>query len=361
MRPELDGGAYLSTDSRTAMGSFGSALRKTICSPRTNSFFWDKRERIDTPDGDWFHIDIKFANSAKCQGTVLLLHGLESNSMSPLAMDMAKAYVKLGWDVRCLNFRGCSGIPNDKLGGYHLGFTDDLRYYLDLLTGSSDGPSRLFLSGFSLGGNVVLKALGELGQMAQEAYHIEGAAVLCVPLDVERNAPRLAQPGWSRDVYSANLLKTLKRRCQEQLTRFCNGDPKTTRFDFPGCMAATTINEFDQAFLAPIYGFANATDYYRKNSSIRFLKNITVPTYIINALDDPFMDPSVMPLELSVDAPSKDPNVPPIKMSFQDHGGHCGFCFHQISSLSDLQDLETSWASTEMARFAQHVQEFQTG
>lgn len=259
--------------------------------------------------------------------------------------------------MHCLSFRGCSGIPNDTLGGYHVGFTDDLRHYLNLWKERNvESPSPLFLSGFSLGGNVVLKALGELGAMARDEFHIEGAAVLCVPLDVERNAPCLARPGWCRDVYSANLLNSLKRRSREQLDQFCNGDPTTSRFDFRGCMAATTITEFDQAFIAPIYGFTDAIDYYRKNSSIRFLKDITVPTLIINALDDPFMDPSVMPLELSVDSPTNAPNVPPIKMSFQEHGGHCGFCFHKMSSSDETNALETSWASTEMARFAQHVQ-----
>ena len=105
------------------------------------------------------------------------------------------------------------------------------------------------------------------------------------------------------------------------------------------------------AFVARIYGFDSATDYYRKTSCIGFLQNIAVPTFILTARDDPFMDPSLLPTELTQEGGGRAP----IKMVGTQHGGHCGYIFHQVDSRDDL--LETSWSSTEMARFFEHLQE----
>lgn len=321
-----------------------------LSSPKPLDSFWDKRERIDTPDGDWFHVDYKFTrDNSSSKGMVVLLHGLESNSDSKLSRDMTNAYLRNGFDVACLNFRGCCGEANDLLGGYHLGFTQDLLHFMRLRKHRSTEMPRLYLSGFSLGANVILKALGELGMKAPQEYNICGAAALCVPFDAERNAPFLGRAGFNQAVYCENLLRTLRQRAQLQLKIYCNDDQSTDKFDYKGVMKAKTITDFDEAFVAKIYGFDSAIDYYRKTSCIHFLEHIAVPTLILNARDDPFMDPDHFPVHLT----HKGGGRAPIQMVGTKHGGHLGYVFHQVESNDAV--LGTSWPSTELARFFQHV------
>jgi predicted alpha/beta-fold hydrolase len=266
--------------------------------------FWDERQRISTPCGrDFYTVDIKYAGRRKMQfqsdqskGMVILIHGLESNSNSSLSTDMATAYLQDGFDVTCINFRGCCGSPNDTLGGYHLGFTDDLRHFLKLMSemwqsNANFDKRPIYLSGFSLGANVVVKCLGELGESAFSLYNVHGAAVCGAPFDAERNVKHLDAPGFNRAIYSANFLKTLKTRAQYQLDMFCNGDPETSSFDYNGVMSATSIAEFDDAFIAKVYGFEDNLDYYRRCSCYYYLPGVAVPLFIINAEDDPFFDP----------------------------------------------------------------------
>lgn len=310
--------------------------------------FWDSRERFDTPDGDFFHVDYK--SSPENKGMVVLCHGLESNSDSNLSRDMALAYHNKGLNVACINFRGCSEGINDLLGGYHLGFTDDVLYFLDVLKTRFESEMQpIYLSGFSLGANVILKALGELGMEAVTKYNIQGATAFCVPFDAERNAPFLGQPGFNQIVYCGNLLKTLKQRAKYQLNLHCDGDVNTDKFDYEGVLKAKTITDFDEAFVARIYGFDSAIDYYRKTSCIRFLPDIAVPTFILTARDDPFMDGAHFPIDVT----QAGGGPAPIKMAGTQHGGHCGYIFHQVDSKEDI--LETSWSSTQLARFFEHL------
>jgi uncharacterized protein len=356
--------------------------------------FWDHRERIDTPDGDFFHADTKYATApgANCDAggtssaardshggapTVILLHGLGSSSGSPTVHDMARAYTDRGMDVVCLNFRGCSGVPNDTLGAYHLGFTDDVKLYLTLLrtrrrqTTAAASAAPVYLSGFSLGANVVLKCLGELGESAAQEFDVAGAAVLCAPFDQTKNARCLVDDPFNRLVYTANILKNLKEQTRTQLKHLYNNDPDATdRFDYRACMAAKTIMEYENASIAPIYGFDDCWDYYRKTSCIHYMDRIRVPTMVLNAEDDPFFDPSVWPVQLSTERGGPAP----LKMVRTRYGGHVGYWFHQqahpskvdddvdSSSSSSLplqqQPPVASWPATEMGRFLAHVQSF---
>ena len=227
--------------------SIGDTIRGVVRAqnePRRQ--FWNKRERMDTPDGDFFHVDCKLHPADESKGMVVLCHGLESNSDSNLSRDMAQAYYNKGLDVACLNFRGCCGNVNDLLGGYHLGFTDDVLHFLDVQTSQSSMMTPIYLSGFSLGANVILKALGEVGMDAVEKYNIQGAAAFCVPYDAERNAPFLGKPGFNQLVYCGNLLKTLRKRAQFQLELHCDGDVNTDKFDYEGVMSSKTITDFDE-------------------------------------------------------------------------------------------------------------------
>ena len=345
-------GAYLDVNNPWAMARlFWEYL--TI-KPVVDQDFWDERERIDTPDGDWFHVDTKYSSTSdddddddSATPTVFILHGLESNSDSMLAKEMAHVITsECNMHCTCVNFRGCTGTPNDTPGAYHLGFTDDLQLYLDRRREKNgDTTEPIYLAGFSLGANAILKCLGELGADATARYNIQGGVALCAPLDQERNARALARPGINRIVYTNMLLKTMKSKAQDQLARFCDNDPSTSLFDYPRAMAAETITEFDDAFIAPIYGYKDCWDYYRKTSSIHFVENITVPTLILNAKDDPFMDPEVAYEDTS--------GVVPVRMVSMPHGGHLGFALHRTSRHVSER---SSWYTHEMGRFFRHVQ-----
>lgn len=335
---------------------------ESMSSERDNAAFWDARERIDTPDGDWFHVDYKYANGdpaatmTNSVPTVLLLHGLQSSSYGNLAVEMARAYELSGLNVIAINFRGCSKdengqtIPNDTLGAYHLGFTKDLLHFIGILK-ERYPTTHLYLSGFSLGANVVLKCLGDLKEDAIE-YNIHGAAVICAPLDQEKNSPVLARPlSIQRFVYSSGLLKSLKQMAQLQLDRLQAHD----KVSLERIQQAKTIAEFDDAFIAPIYDFTDCWDYYRQTSSIHVLETIAVPTLIFNARDDPFFDNSVWPTDVSFE----NGGHAPLKMIRSGSGGHLGFVFHEVDENDErLRNKTPSFGSHTAANFIEHVRTY---
>ena len=359
--------------------------------------FWDRRERIGTPDDDYFHVDYKNVDEARhesggSRGTVVLLHGLESSSNSSLSVDLATSYVQRGFDVACLNFRGCCGGPEPTPGAYHLGFTDDLCLFLDVLTnrrckqnkrGEGDDAKGgikplppVYLSGFSLGANVVLKCLGELGEAAVDRHCIAGAAVTGAPFNNELNNKKVEAPGFNKLVYSENFLTSMKKRLRQKVEEECVIDPAAPPaegggFDYERCMLANSIAEFETEYISPVYGYENNVDYYRKTSCQYFLESIAVPTLILNAADDPFFDPACFPVKKGREAGGPAP----IKFVRTEHGGHLGYMFHQPvvdgkslppqrrprqkvtgdSANSNSIERQTSWMPSELARFIDHV------
>jgi predicted alpha/beta-fold hydrolase len=349
---------YVPEEYWKAAGYVWNAVTEKLLKTKVNekAVFWDNEERVETPDGDWFQADTKFAAAVNREKkndvpTVLLLHGLESNSKSPLSREIATAYAEQGMDCVCLNFRGCSGEPNNTTRAYHLGFTDDLKHYLLILKQRKpDAP--VYLSGFSLGANVVLKCLGELGEAAVHDYNVAGAAVTGAPFNQQVNTFALARPGINREVYSKNLLRSLKQKCQEHLQQHYAGDKSKAPYDYQRAMAAETITEFDDAFIAPVFGFANCWDYYEKTSCTHFLEDIAVPTLIVNAANDPFFDSTYWPAHKTIEQGGKAP----VKMVRTESGGHLGFFFHRTSDERLLAaKRRPSWAASEMARFVRHV------
>ena len=368
---------YVTVDAdQQEIDTFGFCLRlfaSAVQTPKTTTIesnndilnFWDKRERIETLDGDFFHVDSKFCHGKEdnlsTKGLVIIVHGLQSNSNSSLVLDMATAYGNKGFDVACINFRGCSGEPNDRLKAYHLGFTDDIKYYLSLLSKRKDSskPSAIFITGKSLGANVVLNALGELGMSAITDYNVRGAAVNCVPFDNERNKDFLLQ-GFSKIVYNGKLLQSLRETAFCQLERFSDTeDAQKVNSDL--LAKVTTITEFDDVYIAPLFGFQNYQEYYNKSSCLNFLDKIRVPTLILNSADDPFMDPSFFPWEYGCDSDVGQRTKSPIKMVRSKHGGHLGYMFHSIirpssqpdgdNQSNDAENMEVSFMPSEMARF----------
>ena len=202
------------------------------------------RKRFETDDGDFFYADFTHVNQEGDTPVVVVLHGLESNPDGPLVIKMAEAFHDKGFTCCLVAFRGCTGEENQTPGAYHVGFTKDVKQVTQYL--KEQYPNKkIYLSGFSLGGNVALKYLGELGEKA-EAENIGGAAVACVPFDPVQSHYKLDAPGFSRIVYSGNFLATLKKKAEYQHARFPGA------FDIEAVRQCTTIGEFD-GMLSKIY------------------------------------------------------------------------------------------------------------
>jgi len=304
--------------------------------------FWDDELCVPTADGDSFRVvAIRNNNSGNDDAVsnrpplhVLLMHGLESNSESNLIKSLAVAFLDVAEasSVHCLNFRGCTDLEQTTPGGYHVGFTDDLRAYVEILI-HEEPNVEIFISGFSLGGNAALKYLGE-GEVPSQVI---GASVLSVPYNCTANQKRLDEPGFNQIVYSGNFLETLLKKATAQR----DAGLLPPNVDYNRVMSSRTIGEIDDSFIAPIYGFDDRYDYYSRNSCCKFLAAIRVPFYIVGAADDPFFDHSFRAVE--------GDDLPLMRTNYLQYGGHCGF-------IGDEKEGD-SFATREVARFAKHVRE----
>jgi len=268
-------------------------------------------ERWATPDGDEIElhrVDPADRSSAH-GGRLLVLHGLEGTIRSHYLLGILARARSLGWAADALIFRTCNGEVTRARRLYHSGETSDLQFVVDGLVRENRGQP-LALAGFSLGGNVLLKWLGERG--SDLPPEVRSAAAVSVPFDLERGA-RFIERGFSR-VYTRHFLRTLRSKARAKLVR----DPDL--FDAAALERARTLFEFDDAVTAPVHGFADARDYYHRSSSIHFLAAIRRPTLLLSAYDDPFLPPTV--LHEVEDIASANPCI---TSEFHQRGGHVGF------------------------------------
>ncbi|MDZ4715447.1 MAG: alpha/beta fold hydrolase [Cytophagales bacterium] len=257
-----------------------------------------ERERIQTPDDDFLDLDWYRQGSSRC---VIISHGLEGNTKRSYIIGMARAFFQQGYDVLTWNYRGCSEEMNRQLRFYHSGATDDLGTVVN--TAKARYPD-LYLVGFSLGGNMTLKYLGE-GQVPDQ---IKKAVAISVPLNLHTSCLTLSRPqNW---VYTRRFLKSLALKVR-------NKPALKTVVDVGRLDTIKTLLEFDDHFTGPLHGFQNAIDYYTRCSSIRFLDGITVPTLVLNAKNDPFLSPDCYP-EASY-------HHPRLTFEYPERGGHVGF------------------------------------
>jgi len=265
-----------------------------------------RREVLKLPDGDETAVDwvVETEDTPKTAPLLIILHGLEGSAESSYArMLMHEAAVRQ-WRCCVLHFRDCGDYRNVLPRRYHAGETNDVRYFVAKLERDGQfGP--MVAAGYSLGGNVLLKYLGESGA----GCPLKGAAAVCVPLNLHECANAL-NAGISRG-YQRYLLKRMKNSVARKFNMH------TAAFDWQKAMQAKTFAEFDDAVTAPLHGFAGKDDYYDRCSSVQFLKNIERPTLIVNALDDPFMTPDVIP------APEMLSEHVTLEVS--EAGGHVGF------------------------------------
>ncbi len=267
------------------------------------------RERLEMPDGDF--IDLAWAEipPTGCRTPIVVLfHGLEGSINSPYAKGMLKTLRSAGWYPVLMHFRGCSGEPNRLPRGYHSGETSDAFHLLSRLRRRFP-QAPLAAVGYSLGGNMLLKLQGELGSDSP----LSAAVSVCAPLRLDICADRISQ-GFSR-IYQRHLLQRMKTNLLKKLTKV--EYPNHPHLTPPAVEQLADFWAFDATFTAPIHGFRDVNDYYARSSARQYLKQIARPTLVIQAADDPFMTPDVLPsVEELSDA---------VELEISPAGGHVGF------------------------------------
>ena len=270
-----------------------------------------RSERWATPDDDEIEIHRIDAplDGDEASPRLVVLHGLEGTIHSLYLRGMLRRAHTLGWAADALIFRGCNGEVNRVRRMYHSGETTDIDFVVRRLI--NEHPTQpIVLAGFSLGGNVLLKWLGEQGADLPE--QVCAAAAVSVPYDLERGARNIEQ-GFSR-VYTRHFLHTLRRKAEAKLAQFPD------LFDVAALARARTLYDFDDVVTAPVHGFANARDYYRRSSSLQYLSRIRIPTLLLSAYDDPFLPRDVLDDVVGVSHSSEW-----VTSEFWEHGGHVGF------------------------------------
>lgn len=291
-----------------------------------------ERERLTTPDGDFLDLDWYGDDRAKL---VILLHGLSGNSESGYILGLQSALRAQGVASVALNFRGCSGEPNRLARCYHSGETEDIHFVYQALR-QRYPKTALAAVGFSLGGNVLLKWLGEQGSNVT----LRAAVAVSVPLVLSECATKLDR-GFSR-IYRKHLLDELKHYIHSK-RRFLETRGSRREADklkqLGDLSSIHSFWQYDDKVVARLHGFADVHDYYRRASSRQFLSAIRVPTLLIQAQDDPFMTPAVLPQsnELS----------PQVQLEIYRNGGHVGFVTGKNAFNSDF------WLDQRIPEFLQ--------
>jgi uncharacterized protein len=266
-----------------------------------------RTERWDTPDGDF--VDVHRLDAPHQSPRLIFLHGLEGTIRSHYVAGFFHEARRRGWAADLLIFRGCGDEPNRAPRFYHSGETSDLALVLDRVRAEHpDAP--IVLAGVSLGGNVLLKFLGERGDSLRP--QVRAAATISVPYDLERGCRHISR-GFSR-IYDRHFLRTLRAKALDKLARFPG------LFDRAKLEAARSIYDFDESVTAPVHGFSSAHDYYSRSSSLGFLSRIQIPTFLLSAIDDPFLPADVLDHVRLVAASNAQ-----LTLEFTARGGHVGF------------------------------------
>lgn len=284
-------------------GGHAQTIVGAICRPTQTLPL--QRERWETPDGDFLDIDRLVGQPDTPR--LVALHGLEGSSRSPDIQALMAAAQGLGWESIGLNFRSCSGEPNRLRRAYHAGETSDLAWLIQQLL-REDGQRPIVCTGISLGGNVLLKYLGE--QSAQAAAPLQAAVAISTPFDLNASVAYVEQ-GFSL-LYIQRFVKSLKRKTLAKLEQYPD------LVDRSALDSVQTLTDFDNLFTAPVHGFPDADTYWHVSSSIRFLPTIRRPTLLINAQDDPFYPADRLPYQQVAENPW-------LTGWFPAHGGHGGF------------------------------------
>ena len=262
-----------------------------------------RRERWSTPDADF--IDLDWVDGPTSKPLVVLFHGLEGNSVSHYAKRIMSAVQQQGWRGVVVHFRGCSGQPNLLPRSYHCGDSAEVDWILKRLRQNDQGE--IYALGVSLGGNVLLKWLGEHQSQANRV--IDRVVTISTSLDLPTTGKVLGQ-GFNR-FYSQLFLKTLQPKALALIKNH------RLAFDTVGIMQADNLWDYDNRFTAPLHGFKDADDYWQQSNCRPYLREITLPTLLINARNDPFLPEANLPMQNEVSDY--------VYLEFPAHGGHAGF------------------------------------
>lgn len=293
------------------------------------------RERIQTPDQDFLDLDWAEGLGQGAEGSalraegkrplVILSHGLEGDSTRQYITGMVRHLTQHSFDCLAWNFRSCSGEMNRLPRFYHSGATEDLDFIVR--HAMQQGYRRISLIGYSLGGNLTLKYVGERGAALPEA--VEKAIAFSAPIDLAASCEMLNR-GFSR-IYLRRFLRHLKEKVVEKEKLF------PAEISSKHYRRIRTFADFDDRYTAPLHGFRDASEYYARNSAIQFLRSIQIPTLLINAKNDPMLAPECFPEAMARELPN-------VFMEFPEQGGHCGF-----PSGSDIQG--TYWSEQRALAF----------
>jgi predicted alpha/beta-fold hydrolase len=290
-----------------------------------------RRERWETPDDDFLDL-LRLDARDPAAPTFLLLHGLEGSVRSHYidgTLSLARAR---GWEANLLFFRGCGGEPNRQRRSYHSGETTDLDFVVRRL--HAERPhAPILLTGVSLGGNVLLKWLGEQGDNISS--FVFAASAISTPFDLARSCHHIDT---TARFYSRRFLRTLRSKALEKVARF----PDLA--DRNAILRSDSLWKFDDAFTSVVHGFVDAADYYRRSSSLWYLGGIRVPTLLLSARDDPFHPPAILE---EVEAQAQ--RNPALCTEFVDVGGHVGFVE------GDAPWRTSSYSERRAVEFAAHI------
>ena len=286
-----------------SLGAHGQTILPNVSRRRIKVAY--DRERVELSDGDFIDLDWVAGTKDRKERCVLVLHGLEGHSGAPYMKSMLRSFSKAGYAAAAMNLRGCSGEPNRKLRSYHSGCSEDLR---EVIESVYRDYGSVFLVGFSLGGNIVLKFLGEEGKNLNP--RVKAAVGFSVPCDLAASA--LALESTENVFYMKRFIRLLGAKVMEKASRFPD------RVDGQAWKEMQSFAEFDNFYTAPMNGFKDAQDYWTKASSKPLLGGIKRPTLLINAANDPFLSDACYPREAAEANDSFFLETPAT-------GGHCGF------------------------------------
>lgn len=282
------------------------------------------RKRIKTWDEDFFDLDFSFVSS---ETLVLLIHGLEGSSESKYMTSSSNYLNEKGLDTVCFNLRGCSGEDNLLLATYHSGKTEDVDFVVNHLLDNYNYKN-IIIVGFSLGGNLTLKYIGEKGENISPI--IKGGIATSVPIDIasaEKEMDKL-----KNKLYMEMFFKTMKNKVLEKAHKF-----PEYQLDKDKLFKATRFKHLEYLYTAPVFGFESPEDYWKKASSKPYLKNIKKPTLLINAKDDTFLSAECYPFKEAEESDT---------FFFEEtkFGGHCGF-------MTSFKPQDNIWLENRIARF----------
>lgn len=292
-----------------------------------NNIISYNRKRVETPDNDFIDLDFSTVGS---DTLVIAMHGLEGSSQSKYIISVIEHLNSQNMDCVAINFRGCSGDENKKIYSYNSGNTDDLAFIINHLLNHYNYKNMLLL-GYSMGGNITLKYLGESSQIPSE---IKGAIAVSVPCDLKGSSYALAK--WYNRFYLHRFMKTLKEKALKKMKAF----PKSI-LDKDLIQKAKTFKDFDDVVTAPLFGYKNAEDYWSNCSSKEFIESIKLPTLVISALDDSFLSRSCYPI-------NEAKNHEFLVLETPEHGGHVGFNTVVIGK-------DPGWSENRVSNFIRHI------